>query len=212
MPQGENRQTFMFSATFPNEIQSLAREFLRNYVWIAVGRVGSTVDNIRQQLLLAGSDPQEKIKLLLGVLDQTEGRTLVFVQKRKTASWLCETLRAMFGISAEEIHGDRSQAQRENALKLFRDGNIRILVATDVAARGLDVPAVTHVIQFDMPLSPEDFDVYVHRIGRTGRAGMSGLATSFFVPGREVGEGNGRIVPQLLRLLRENNQVFFATS
>ena len=71
----------------------------------------------------------------------------------------------------------------------------------------MDVPAVMHVIQFDMPLSSEDFDVYVHRIGRTGRAGMSGLATSFFVPGREVGEGNGKIAQQLLRLLRENNQV-----
>jgi ATP-dependent RNA helicase DDX3X len=207
MPRGEDRQTFMFSATFPSEIQTLAREFLRNYVWIAVGRVGSTVENIKQQVLLSSSDPNEKIKLLMGVLDQTNGRTLVFVQKRKTASWLCETLRNIYGISVEEIHGDRSQAQRENALRLFRDGNIRILVATDVAARGLDVPAVMHVVQFDMPLSAEDFDVYVHRIGRTGRAGMSGLATSFFVPGREVGEGNGKIAPQLLRLLQENNQV-----
>ena len=130
MPGGENRQTFMFSATFPPEIQTLAREFLRNYVWIAVGRVGSTVENIKQQVLLASADPQEKIKLLMSVLDQTDGRTLIFVQKRKTASWLCDTLRNMFGIAAEEIHGDRSQAQRESALKAFRDGNIRILVAT----------------------------------------------------------------------------------
>ena len=207
MPRGEARQTFLFSATFPSEIQQLAREFLRNYVWIAVGRVGSTVENIKQQLFLATSDPNDKVKLLLGVLDHTNGRTLIFVQKKKTASWLCECLRNMYGITAEEIHGDRSQAQRENALKMFRDGHIRILVATDVAARGLDVPAVMHVIQFDMPLSAEDFDVYVHRIGRTGRAGMSGLASSFFVPGREVGEGNGKIASLLLQLLQENNQV-----
>jgi ATP-dependent RNA helicase DDX3X len=207
MPQGESRQTFMFSATFPTEIQTLAREFLRNYVWISVGRTGSTVENIQQQVLRSSFDPQEKIKLLLSVLEQTEGRTLVFVQKRKTASWLCETLRNLYGIPTEEIHGDRSQAQRESALRTFRDGIIRILVATDVAARGLDVPAVTHVVQFDMPLSPEDFDVYVHRIGRTGRAGMAGLATSFFVPGREVGVGNGKIAPMLLRLLKENKQV-----
>lgn len=207
MPRGEDRQTFLFSATFPNEIQTLAREFLRNYVWIAVGRVGSTVENIKQQVLLASADPNEKIKLLLSVLGHTDGRTLIFVQKKKTASWLCDCLRNGYGVSVEEIHGDRSQAQRENALKLFRDGQIRILVATDVAARGLDVPAVTHVIQFDMPLSAEDFDVYVHRIGRTGRAGQSGLATSFFVPGREVGEGNGKIAPLLYHLLKENNQV-----
>lgn len=207
MPRGDDRQTFLFSATFPSEIQQLAREFLRNYVWIAVGRVGSTVENIKQQVFLASSDPNDKIKLLLGILDQTDGRTLIFVQKKKTASWLCECLRNHYGVNAEEIHGDRSQAQRENALKMFRDGHIRILVATDVAARGLDVPAVMHVIQFDMPLSSEDFDVYVHRIGRTGRAGMPGLASSFFVPGREVGEGNGKIAPQLLQLFQENNQV-----
>ncbi len=207
MPQGQGRQTFLFSATFPNEIQALAREFLRDYVWIAVGRVGSTVDNIKQQVLAASADPSEKIALLLSVLDQTSGRTLVFVQKKRTASWLCESLRSMYGVTAEEIHGDRTQSQRENALRAFRDGNVRILVATDVAARGLDIPAVTHVIQFDMPISAEDFDVYVHRIGRTGRAGSSGLATSFFVPGREVGEGNGKIASLLTNMLRENKQV-----
>jgi ATP-dependent RNA helicase DDX3X len=207
MPPTGERQTFLFSATFPDEIQTLAREFLHNYVWIGVGRVGSTVENIKQQILCSTSDPNDKIKLLLGAIDQTEGRTLVFVQKRRTASWLCDCLRNQCGIRVEEIHGDRTQAQREHALKQFRDGQIRILVATDVAARGLDVPAVTHVIQFDLPLSSEDFDTYVHRIGRTGRAGMSGMATALFVPGRELGEGNGKIAPQILRLLQENNQV-----
>ena len=209
MPRTGERQTFLFSATFPDEIQTLAREFLHNYVWIGVGRVGSTVDNIKQQILCTTSDPNDKIKLLLSAMEQTDGRTLVFVQKRRTATWLCDCLRNSCNIRAEEIHGDRTQSQRENALKQFRDGNIRILVATDVAARGLDVPAVTHVIQFDLPLSSEDFDVYVHRIGRTGRAGMDGLATALFVPGREVGEGNGKIAPQILRLLQENNQVGF---
>jgi ATP-dependent RNA helicase DDX3X len=212
MPPTGERQTFLFSATFPDEIQTLAREFLHNYVWIGVGRVGSTVENIKQQILCSTSDPNYKIKLLLGAIDQTEGRTLVFVQKRRTASWLCDCLRNQCGIRAEEIHGDRTQAQREHALKQFRDGQIRILVATDVAARGLDVPAVTHVIQFDLPLSSEDFDVYVHRIGRTGRAGMDGMATALFVPGRELGEGNGKIAPQILRLLQENNQVILGVS
>ena len=209
MPSADLRQTFMFSATFPPEIQTLAREFMRNYVWIGVGRVGSTVENIKQQILLATSDPNDKIRLLFSVLDMTDGRTLIFVQKRKTATWVCDCLRSLYRIHAEEIHGDRTQAQRENALKLFREGRAKILVATDVAARGLDVPAVMHVIQFDLPISPEDFDVYVHRIGRTGRAGKSGLATAFFVPGRETGEGNGKIAPLILRLLEENKQVEF---
>lgn len=206
MPRGEDRQTFMFSATFPSEIQKLARDFLRNYVWIAVGRVGSTVENIRQQVLMATADPNKKLELLMTALGHSDGRTLVFVQKKKTATWLVDCLRLQYNVTAEEIHGDRTQSQREYALRMFRDGNTHILVATDVAARGLDVPQVMHVVQFDMPLSAEDFDVYVHRIGRTGRAGMTGLATCLFVPGKETGEGNGRIAPQLLTLLQENNQ------
>ena len=205
MPPKEVRQTFMFSATFPDEIQSLAREFLREYAWIGVGRVGSTVENIEQRLVEATSDPHMKLQLLMQALSTVEGRTLVFVQKKRTAAWVCNCLQHQ-GIKAEEIHGDRSQSQREHALNRFRQGSIQVLVATDVAARGLDVPEVMHVVQFDMPISPDDFDSYVHRIGRTGRAGKSGVATSFFVPGRETGEGNGKIAPMILRLLQENNQ------
>jgi len=206
MPSKEFRQTLLFSATFPTAIQTLAKEFLRDYVWIGVGRVGSTVCNIQQQVLQCSADPYEKMQLLLQCLEQTNGRTLVFVQKKRTATWLCDYLNKQYRIAAEEIHGDRTQTQRENALKQFRDGHVRILIATDVAARGLDVPAVTHVIQFDLPLSSEDFDVYVHRIGRTGRAGLGGLATAFYVPGRETGEGNGKIAQQMLKLLEENSQ------
>jgi ATP-dependent RNA helicase DDX3X len=206
MPPKDSRQTFLFSATFPDEIQTLAREFLRDYVWIGVGRVGSTVENITQRLILASSDPNMKMNLLLNSIQETEGRTLVFVQKKKTAVWVCQCLN-QYGVPAEEIHGDRSQAQREHALRQFRHGRTRVLVATDVAARGLDIPAITHVIQFDMPISAEDFDTYVHRIGRTGRAGKNGIATSFYVPGRETGEGNGKIASLIMRLLQENNQV-----
>ena len=206
MPSKDTRQTFLFSATFPDEIQSLAREFLRDYVWIGVGRVGSTVENIEQRLLEASSDPNQKMNMLLAAINEIEGRTLVFVQKKRTAAWVCQCLQ-QFGVASEEIHGDRTQMQREHALRQFREGRTRVLVATDVAARGLDVPAVTHVIQFDMPISSEDFDTYVHRIGRTGRAGKSGVATSFYVPGRETGEGNGKIAQLIMRLLQENNQV-----
>ena len=182
MPSKDTRQTFMFSATFPDEIQSLAREFLRDYVWIGVGRVGSTVENIEQRLLEASSDPNSKMNMLLTAINEIEGRTLVFVQKKRTAAWVCQCLQ-QFGVASEEIHGDRTQMQREHALRQFREGRTRVLVATDVAARGLDVPAVTHVIQFDMPISSEDFDTYVHRIGRTGRAGKSGVAIGSSVVG-----------------------------
>jgi len=208
MPAAGSRQTFLFSATFPEEIQKLATEFLYNYVWIGVGRVGSTVGNIRQQIIRASSDPYEKMRLLVAAIAQTKGRTLVFVQRKRTASFVTDVLRQQFHGKAEEIHGDRSQAQREAALREFRDGRIQILVATDVAARGLDVPEVTHVIQFDLPISTDDFDVYIHRIGRTGRAGKQGMATALYVPGREVGEGNGKIAGKILELLNENNQVW----
>lgn len=127
MPRGEERQTFMFSATFPSEIQKLARDFLRNYVWIAVGRVGSTVENIKQQVILSTADPHQKLNNLIQALNHSDGRTLIFVQKKKTATWLVDCLRAQYNVTAEEIHGDRSQSQREYALRMFREGNIRIL-------------------------------------------------------------------------------------
>jgi ATP-dependent RNA helicase DDX3X len=205
MPPKDTRQTFLFSATFPDEIQALAREFLRDYVWIGVGRVGSTVENIEQRLMQASSDPNMKMNMLVAAINEIEGRTLVFVQKKRTAAWVCQYLQ-QYGVVSDEIHGDRTQMQREHALRQFRDGRTRVLVATDVAARGLDVPSVTHVIQFDLPISSEDFDTYVHRIGRTGRAGKSGVATAFYVPGRETGEGNGKIAQLIMRLLQENNQ------
>lgn len=208
MPPPLQRQTLLFSATFPVEIQKLAREFLNNYIWIAVGRVGSTVENIKQIIIKTTGDTQYKYNELIDLLKRThkpKEKTLIFVQKKVTASWLAQQLYEQ-NYKIEEIHGNRSQLQRETALKSFKEGNAEILIATDVASRGLDIPFVKHVIQFDMPLSDEDFSVYVHRIGRTGRAGQTGLATSFFVPGREVGKGNNKIITPLLQALRENKQ------
>ena len=207
MPSKEERQTILFSATFADEIQKLAEEFLRKYVWIGVGRTGSTVENITQKLELVNPGFESKMAMLVPAIQATTGSTLIFVQQRKTASFVREWLQENTDIVAEEIHGLRSQTQREGALRSFRDGNIRVLVATDVAARGLDIPDVTHVIQFDLPFSTEDFDVYIHRIGRTGRAGNSGLATAFYTPGKEVNVGNGKIAPMIMRLLKENQQV-----
>jgi ATP-dependent RNA helicase DDX3X len=99
----------MFSATFRPEIQKMAKEFLHEYIWISVGRAGSTVDNIRQKVLKTTADPAKKMELLYQSLTAKSGRTLVFVQKRKTASWVCTLLRKQYGITADEIHSDRSQ-------------------------------------------------------------------------------------------------------
>jgi superfamily II DNA/RNA helicase len=171
MTPKEKRQTLLFSATFPPPIQTLAAEFLRPYVWIAVGRVGSTTDSITQVILKATADKRHKLKLVVDAIEQgPKGRTLIFVQKKRTATWLKKQLNkggpdnnssgpttkgkqqntqplmkpgqkelTFKPISAEEIHGDRSQAQREAALEKFRSGKCMVLVATDVAARGLDI-------------------------------------------------------------------------
>jgi len=202
MPGVSQRRTMMFSATFPSEIQKLAKEFLRPYVFIAVGRVGGTTENIEQRLVWASSEKRHKFDLLLAELQSLRDKTIVFVQKKRVATQIRKWLKAE-GFGAEEIHGDRSQAQREAALAAFRSGDVNILCATDVAARGLDIPKVAHVINFDLPTSPEEFDAYVHRIGRTGRAGNAGISTSFYVPGRDPKVGNAGIAPELARIFNE---------
>ena len=214
MPPKERRQTLLFSATFPPEIQKLASAFLRPYVWIAVGRVGSTVENIEQRLVKAVPDKRKKMMLVVKALAEKDGRTLVFVQKKRTATWLKMQLKKggpadggpderFDPVLAEDIHGDRTQSQRESALSKFREGTVRVLVATDVAARGLDIGGIEHVINMDLPYAKDDFDSYVHRIGRTGRAGHTGLATSLYVPGHDPKAGNGAIARSLIAQLRE---------
>ena len=190
----EGRQTLMFSATFPKEIQRLAQDFLYNYVFIAVGRVGSSSDSIRQSVEYV--EDEDKQAALMRVLPSCTGLTLVFVERKKTADML-ERYLQLHGIAAASIHGDRSQHERESALSLFRSGRCSVLVATDVAARGLDIPNVTDVLNFDMPSSIDD---YVHRIGRTGRAGREGSSTTFF-----NGKSSG-VVRELVELLTENKQ------
>jgi ATP-dependent RNA helicase DDX3X len=140
MPAKHNRQTLMFSATFPQSIQNLAKEFLRGgYTWVGVGRVGSTVNAITQNFELATNDKNHKLGLLMLALEKTPPPqlTLVFTQKKSTASWVANQLTRKHGINAESIHGDRSQSQREGALAAFKTGRAPILVATDVAARGI---------------------------------------------------------------------------
>ncbi|EED15249.1 ATP dependent RNA helicase (Dbp1), putative [Talaromyces stipitatus ATCC 10500] len=196
MPQVNDRQTLMFSATFPRDIQMLARDFLKDYVFLSVGRVGSTSENITQRIEYV--EDHDKRSVLLDILHThgTTGLTLIFVETKRMADSLCDFLINQ-NFPATAIHGDRTQRERERALEMFRNGRCPILVATAVAARGLDIPNVTHVVNYDLPT---DIDDYVHRIGRTGRAGNTGIATAFF------NRGNRGVVRDLIDLLKEAHQ------
>ncbi|KAF7796821.1 hypothetical protein EIP86_008005 [Pleurotus ostreatoroseus] len=196
MPGVQDRQTLMFSATFPRDIQMLARDFMKDYVFLSVGRVGSTSENITQKIEYV--EDHDKRSVLLDILTAQghDGLTLVFVETKRMADMLSDFLYSN-NIAATSIHGDRTQRERETALQTFRSGRTPVLVATAVAARGLDIPNVTHVVNYDLP---SDIDDYVHRIGRTGRAGNVGISTAFF------NRGNRNIVRDLIELLREANQ------
>lgn len=196
MPQVNDRQTLMFSATFPRDIQVLARDFLKDYIFLSVGRVGSTSENITQKIEYV--EDVDKRSVLLDILHThgTTGLTLIFVETKRMADTLCDFLITQ-NFPATAIHGDRTQRERERALEFFRSGRCPLLVATAVAARGLDIPNVTHVVNYDLPT---DIDDYVHRIGRTGRAGNTGIATAFF------NRGNRGVVRDLIELLREAKQ------
>jgi ATP-dependent RNA helicase DDX3X len=196
MPRVEDRQTLMFSATFPRDIQMLARDFLKDYVFLSVGRVGSTSENITQKIEYV--EDADKRSVLLDILHThgTTGLTLIFVETKRMADSLSDFLINQ-RFPATAIHGDRTQRERERALEMFRNGRCPILVATAVAARGLDIPNVTHVINYDLPT---DIDDYVHRIGRTGRAGNTGIATAFF------NRGNRGVVRDMIDLLKEAHQ------
>ncbi|KAI8299955.1 ATP-dependent RNA helicase ded1 [Colletotrichum sp. SAR11_59] len=195
MPNVQNRQTLMFSATFPRDIQMLARDFLKDYVFLSVGRVGSTSENITQKVEYV--EDVDKRSVLLDILHtHGAGLTLIFVETKRMADSLSDFLINQ-NFPATSIHGDRTQRERERALEFFRNGRCPILVATAVAARGLDIPNVTHVVNYDLPT---DIDDYVHRIGRTGRAGNTGHSTAFF------NRGNRGVVRDLIELLKEANQ------
>ncbi|EPX70888.1 ATP-dependent RNA helicase Sum3 [Schizosaccharomyces octosporus yFS286] len=191
-----NRQTLMFSATFPRDIQVLARDFLKDYIFLSVGRVGSTSENITQKVVHV--EDSEKRSYLLDILHTLpiEGLTLIFVETKRMADTLTDYLLTS-NFPATSIHGDRTQRERERALDLFRSGRTSIMVATAVASRGLDIPNVTHVINYDLPT---DIDDYVHRIGRTGRAGNTGHAVAFF------NRNNKGLAKDLIDLLNESHQ------
>jgi ATP-dependent RNA helicase RhlE len=167
------RQTLLFSATMPRAIASLAEEYLNDPIEVAVTPAATTVELVDQGVLFVSSDrKREALAALLG--DPAFERVLVFTRTRHGADRVVRHLSAA-GIEAIAIHGNKSQPQRERALAGFRAGGSRVLVATDIAARGIDVEGVSHVINFELPNVPED---YVHRIGRTARAGAAGVAIS----------------------------------
>uniref|UniRef100_A0A023GFV1 RNA helicase n=1 Tax=Amblyomma triste TaxID=251400 RepID=A0A023GFV1_AMBTT len=195
-PRGE-RRTLMFSATFPESIQLLAREFLSNSIFLKVGILGGANSDVKQQVYQVTQF--EKRQKLLDILEE-EGsdRVMVFVEKKKTADFLAAFL-SQKGLKTTSIHGDRYQRQREEALLEFRRGTCPVIVATAVAARGLDIKDVRHVVNYDLPQS---IDEYVHRVGRTGRVGNLGKATSFY-----DSEANGALAGALIKILAESQQV-----
>lgn len=173
----ENRQTLLFSATMPEPIRKIAEKFMKNPEIVRIKAKEMTVPQIEQYYL----EVQEKHKfdILTRLLDiQQPELAIVFGRTKRRVDELSEALN-LRGYTAEGIHGDLSQAKRLSVLKKFKEGTIDILVATDVAARGLDISGVTHVYNFDIPQDPES---YVHRIGRTGRAGKEGVAMTFITP------------------------------
>lgn len=172
----KTRQTFMFSATLPNHIEKLAQKYLSNPERITVGSSKEAALDIKQEVL--HTHYNDKYSQLVRQLNEREGSVIVFVKTKHGADALADKLKRE-NHSAEAIHGDLQQRQRERVILAFRNQKNRIMVATDIAARGLDVPHIQHVINYDLPNCAED---YIHRIGRTGRAGSKGFALSLVTP------------------------------
>ena len=171
-----DRQTMLFSATMPDEITKIAQKYMKKPLRIEVARPGTTADTIDQEIFIV--EKKDKLSLLGKLLNEYKGSILVFSRTKHGAKKIAVAIREK-GHSADELHSNRSQSQRQQALKGFERGLYRILVATDIAARGIDVDNIELVINFDLPSQTED---YTHRIGRTGRAGRSGKAVSFAEP------------------------------
>jgi len=193
MPPKEKRTTLMFSATFPRKMQEMAADFMDDYVFIAIGRVGAASDLVKQSFMEV--DRHDKERKIVELLKKLEGQILVFMKTKRSCDNVDYVL-GRNGIKCDAIHGDKSQGQREYVLKSFKEGKTRILVATDVASRGLDIPNVAYVVQVDLP---DTIDDYVHRIGRTGRCGNKGNAMSFV-------NSKDRIVGDIYGLLEEQGK------
>ncbi len=174
------RQTLFFTATMPPEIRRITEQFLHNPVKVEVARPATTLATTKQVLVRTGREPHEKRDTLRNLIRSAEGLTnaIIFCNRKREVAALHRSL-VRHGFSAIALHGDMDQSSRTAALEQFRNNEVTLLVASDVAARGLDIPAVSHVFNFDVPHHAED---YVHRIGRTGRAGRSGTAITVAAP------------------------------
>ncbi len=172
----KKRQTLMFSATLPKKIISLSKKYLNNPIRIAIGATNEVAKNVQQKNI--STNDANKYSELLYQIEQHPGSVLVFVKTKFGTERLAKKLKAE-GLTSDVIHGDLRQRQRENAIARFRKQNFRILVATDIASRGLDISHIESVINYDLPQSPED---YIHRIGRTGRADATGVAINLLTP------------------------------
>ncbi|WP_306453945.1 DEAD/DEAH box helicase [Bacillus sp. FJAT-45350] len=167
----KSRQTMLFSATMPTEVRELARNYMYYPEQVSIQKTNITLDEIHQ--LVVETTDRTKQSTLRKLLDEYKPKlAMIFCRTKRRAKTLQEALQ-VHGYNSEELHGDLSQAKREEVMKRFREGQINLLVATDVAARGLDVEGVTHVFNYDIP---QDVESYIHRIGRTGRAGDEGVA------------------------------------
>ena len=172
----KNHQTLLFSATLPNNILRISEKYLKNPERVAVGSLSTPIEKIKQETLQITQD--KKYHELINQLVERNGSILVFVKTKHGADKIVKRLK-YDGHSADAIHGNLRQSKRDRVINGFRKGKSRILIATDVAARGLDIPLIQHVINYDLPQVPED---YIHRIGRTGRAGKVGSALTFLTP------------------------------
>jgi len=186
----KERQTMLFSATMPQTILGMTAKHMKSPVHVEIAPSGTSAERVEQHVLMVGRE--EKGKVLVDILNATEGTTLVFVRTKHGAKKLTKSL-LQAGHKVAEIHANRSLGQRREALEGFKKGRYRILVATDIAARGIDVTGIALVVNFDLPQNAED---YVHRIGRTGRAGLQGEAVSFITQDQR---GDLRAIERLIR-------------
>jgi len=189
----KQRQNLMFSATFSNDIKKLADDFLTNPTLIEVARSNATAENVTQKVYLVEQSSKQALLSQL-LLAENNQQVIIFTKTKVTASRLSRALQKE-GIAADAIHGDKSQKERMEALDAFKAGKVTALVATDVAARGLDISDLPMVINYELPSTPED---YVHRIGRTGRAGASGVAISL------VCEDEEKYLVEIEKLIKRN--------
>jgi len=197
----DERTTLMFSATFEAEVQELGKEMLKeDYLFIAIGIVGGACSTVAQTIISCEKKEKfDKLKEILEPAKENQERTLIFVETKRQTDYLASKL-CQLEYPATSIHGDRDQRLREQALADFKSGTAPILIATNVAARGIDIPNVKHVVNFELP---KEIGEYVHRIGRTGRCGNRGKATSFFDPESDV---DSTVKPALVKILSDAQQ------